>query len=120
MKIEIYGKPDFWFSLSDGQMAVLERLSGLHYDGVCKAATRVGGFIYGWKNARDVAYKMVSVSASFREIDTCLKILEGLQMPPADMTIGQVAIGQALAASFRVALSKANEVTKSWSTEIEA
>ena len=119
MKVEIYGKPEFWFALTDNQMAVLETLSAVHYDGVCKDATKGGGFLFAWKNARtDVP--AIGLRASFREIDTCLKILEGLMMPPPTMSEAQQIAGHKLVKSFREALVQANVSSQSWSLEIEA
>lgn len=124
MKIGISGQPVFWFALTDEQMAVLDHLSALHYDGVCRGATKVGGFIYGWKNARagseEESRKRTILKASFREIDTCLKILEGLMHPPGNMPEAQQIEGRKLAKSFHAALTCANETSPSWSTEIEA
>ena len=119
MKIEINGRPQFNFTLTDEQMAVLTLLSDLHYDAACKMANMVGGFIYGWRNARHHKSN-AQLRASFREVDTCLKILEGLAFPPSEITIGQIDVGRALVKSFRVALTHANKETQSWSTEIEA
>lgn len=119
MKIEIIGRPEFWFALTDAQMAVLELLSSVHYDGVCKDATKVGGFIYGWKNAR-ASVEATTVRASFREIDTCLKILEVLMHPPAALQEAQQIVGHKLVRSFREALTAANTASQSWSLEIEA
>lgn len=118
MKIEIQGKPEFWFALTDEQMAVLELLSSVHYDLKCKMATMVNGFIYGWKNARSAVDK-TSRRASFREIDTCLKILESLMMPPPAMSEAQQVVGHKLVKSFREALARADREGESWSLEID-
>lgn len=78
MEIEIYGNPKFYIPLTKEHVAVLTKLSGSHYDGVCKSASRLGGFIYGWKNLVEFATndEATPCHASGRELDTCLKILE--------------------------------------------
>jgi len=123
MNIEIYGRADFWFVLTDDQMEVLLRLSAVHYDGVCRRATHPGGFIYGWhmeRSVHDGGDKNAKLKATFREIDTCLKILEVLMHPPAGLTESQQIEGHKLVRSFRGALSHAEEIAPTWSTEIDA
>ena len=44
-----------------------------HYDGTCRAACKQGGFIYGWRNCVNCE---ATCTASFRELDLTLKILE--------------------------------------------
>lgn len=57
----------------------LQECSAQHYDGVCRAAGAVGGFLYGWRNRFDFALdglEPTEIYATAREIGTCSKILE--------------------------------------------
>lgn len=58
----------------------IERIMELgrkHYDGVCKAACNVGGFVYGWSNRLMFdESEMVVVTATSREIGIVGKIGE--------------------------------------------
>lgn len=84
MNIEITGTPAFHLPLTPIHIDVLMRLSDLHYDVTCKAASKLGGFLYGWNNAitwkeqnrepdDDTKY---TVQADWRDLDICLKIME--------------------------------------------
>lgn len=46
-----------------------------HYDSACRAACKQGGFIYGWRNCVNCE---ATCTASFRELDLTLKILENI------------------------------------------
>ena len=60
--------------------------SEIHYDFTCQSAGRHGGFIYGWRNQLELMAlrntNSVEIVTTFREIDTCCKILE---MPGSDL-----------------------------------
>lgn len=118
MKFEIVGRPDFWFHLDPAQLKVLISLSNVHYDATCRAAASVGGFIYGWKNSLDWN-PATKVKGAWRELDTCLKILEGLQVPPANMPDCYQTVGHKLVKSFRTALFRSNDEVAQWKTEID-
>lgn len=51
MKIEINSQPLFMLSLPLKTIELVMEMSRHHYDGVCKQASAVGGFIYGWRNS---------------------------------------------------------------------
>lgn len=79
MKIEIHAVAKFWIDLSPDHVAVLEKAAKWHYDGVCRMSAMHGGFIYGWKNITTPypgQEEVPKCSASFRDLDLCLKILE--------------------------------------------
>lgn len=68
-------------SFTREEVELLMRLSASHYDGVCRQAGQVGGFLYGMNNRFVVEVPEVvalgnTVELSFREIDTLCKILE--------------------------------------------
>lgn len=111
MKIEIHAVAKFWMDLTPEHVGVLMKAAQWHYDGVCNQAAQVGGFIYGWNNAV-TPYPGMEVtpkcSASFRDLDICLKILEiaGTIMFPDEIDQDRVTD---LRKSFRAALQMANE-----------
>jgi hypothetical protein len=81
-------------------LAVLHHCANVHYDSVCKRAFQLGGFGWGWMNVflhmgpddesvvsfdldtieQGFAERTVQVRASYRELDTCAKILEQAQI----------------------------------------
>lgn len=103
MKITIRAQPKFYFKLTQAQVDLLMKLSELHYDFVCKQASKPGGFLMGWKNC--VQYFPDSeVSGSFRDLDTALKILEC-----AEVFRDQWAVMWSIRMPFMQALARANE-----------
>lgn len=83
MKATIYAVPKFAITFTKAELDVLTMCSKLHYDGVCRSAGNVGGFLFGWNNcltSPDEKYpndpQTAAVSTTHRELDTCLKILE--------------------------------------------
>lgn len=65
--------------LAIAEVAILMDLSSYHYDGRCKAAGAVGGFIYGMSNkvewAREDGSDIPSL-LTWSQVDTMCKILE--------------------------------------------
>ena len=114
MKIEIRGKPIFLFSLTGEQLGLLIALSKAHYDSTCRAASERGGFIYGWSAELELD-PIAKFSATWRQLDLCLKILEGASYLPEQ----QRAVGSALACSFMGAMTRATAATTAWNMEIE-
>lgn len=63
-------------------VSLLMKLGEMHYDGVCKASVRVGGFIYGWNNwmvYEEQEKRTTAFTAQVldnRQLQTCMKILE--------------------------------------------
>ena len=118
MNIEICASPVFWVPLNLRQANILAFLSSHHYDGVCKDASRVGGFVYGWINhlsfndGKSTDGEPVKVRGEFRQLDTCMKILEGRMMlktgKPTDEE--DLAIAHALANDLANALYQANRM----------
>lgn len=114
MKITIYALPHFRCEFTEDQLGVLARLSNLHYDGTCQAASRIGGFIYGWL----VGYKAYLtyreegesfyVYAKFRELDLCCKILEGSHFLRDDRD--GLTVASDLAWALRKALIKSRDL----------
>lgn len=68
----------FALTLRRVEIDVLSRLSRAHYDLRCKLASQPGGFIYGWGNHLDLMENEPNsrVTATWNDLDTCLKILE--------------------------------------------
>jgi hypothetical protein len=82
MKIEIQCIAKFWIELPLDSAKLLQELSAIHYDGACRSAGMVGGFIYGWVNmltafeGEEVPTEPRKVTASFHDLDIALKIME--------------------------------------------
>lgn len=112
MKITIQASPKFYLSLTLEQVKLISELSSSHYDGVCRAASMVGGFIYGWVNSLTYA-PSEQVPAEWRQLDTVLKICEmvGHLDPEQQITIAK------LRKSIRGAMSKSVELFQEWSVD---
>lgn len=89
MKATIYAVPKFAIIFTASELYTLTRCSKVHYDGVCKDASNVGGFLFGWANcltSPDEKYPndepTAAIACTSRELATCCKILE---MPPSDV-----------------------------------
>jgi hypothetical protein len=111
MKIEIHAVAQFWIALDQDHVSLLKKAAEWHYDGFCNKAAQVGGFIYGWSNVVtpfEGRTEVPKCSASFRDLDLCMKILEiaGSVMFPDKRDQNIVAD---LRKSFRNALRMANE-----------
>ncbi len=83
IKIEIYAIPKFKIMLTKNQVAVLMKLSDLHYDGKCQSFGRLGGLIRGWQNCWDADLVInptpsdeLDFYCSHKELDILCKILE--------------------------------------------
>lgn len=99
MKIEITAVPRYWLHMSLAHAMLLQKLSSIHYDSKCKRAGLLGGFLYGWINqltpyegakvapdgtCLSVEGMPLLVTATFDELETCLKIME---FPPPVMAV---------------------------------
>lgn len=119
MKIEIVGRPQFRFTLSEHQLGVLTRLSHDHYDSKCRSISEPGvaNFLYAWRVARD-ANPSVELSASFADLDLCSKLLEEFNLVglPEDRQL----IARGLSESFHLALTSASNAAKDWVVEVGA
>ena len=82
MRCTLHAIPSFLLTITREELAVLLDCAGTHYDSVCKSSSLQGGFLYGWKNQffflsdGEATPNEVNVTATWREMDTCLKILE--------------------------------------------
>lgn len=69
-------------------VALLTKLGGMHYDGVCQSAVVERGFIYGWRmhaeHFADPSEKEFIKSVTNSNLQTCLKIFE---FPPPNLTL---------------------------------
>ena len=115
MRIEIIGRPEFHFVLVAGDLAMLIELSAHHYDGWCRSASKHGGFLYGWENCLDGTGR-VEVTASWREVDTCCKIMESACWFDKDTQTRAIF----LSGAFRKAFYAANGASARWKVEVFA
>jgi hypothetical protein len=84
MDIQINASPVFLVPLREKHIKILMLLSEHHYDGTCKAASKVGGFLHRWKNQIDwwksgcyeqeEEYK--TIRTDMHELGLCCKMLE--------------------------------------------
>lgn len=115
MKITIKARPEFNLPLDAATVALLMQMSSLHYDGRCKAASAVGGFIYGWRNSVQFSPEL-PVTAASNDLDTVLKICENRSFLGAD---DQERVRD-LAKALRHAYQRWNEVSPQWTAEADA
>jgi hypothetical protein len=80
MTIEITLQPMFWLQLKREDVEVLLLLSEHHYDSECRQAGKIGNFLYGWRNVTGCVSEgpAPKCHASRRDLDTTLKICEGM------------------------------------------
>lgn len=115
MKIEIQGRPEFRFEINKPAIDLLVKLSSTHYDGHCRSISQMGGFLRGWENhylwGLQEPESVIKVSATFRDLDTLLKVME----MPHNLSKEELHLRGALALSFGNALAMSNEVCPKWS-----
>jgi len=58
---------------TEEELDLLFYFSNRHYDGYCQSISRVGGFLYGW---RQVHKADMSIFATAHELNTILKVCE--------------------------------------------
>lgn len=114
MKIEINAEPVFWFSLTKEQIDLISNTALSHYDDYCRSVARINGFVFGW---REIVYfdESFKLSASFRQIDTILKILEFVGYTQPD----KIDIANSISNPFRAAMHTANRELGSLSITLE-
>lgn len=117
MKIEINSQPVFNLPLPIGTILLLMEMSAHHYDGVCKSAGMVGGFIYGWRNCVSFAPDL-PVSATWRELDTMLKICENTGIFSDRPDEKQIIRG--LAKAVRYAMSQWNQKSSGFCLSLDS
>ncbi len=64
---------------TDEEFNVIELCMLAHYDGCVKAAAAHGGFLYGWKNHRNINMRSSddrTLTCSFEQLDICAKAIE--------------------------------------------
>lgn len=124
MKFDIRAKLTFSFRPTAPQVELLIKLSKLHYDHSCRAASleradRISteGFLTRWKRSLELwdADPDVAITANFGELDLCTKLLE---ISPG-LAPGEMAVQEDLANALHTVLRQANEVTKAWHTTVE-
>ena len=131
MKIEITLQPLFWLAFTRDELEPLFLLASHHYDGACKAAARQDGFLYGWRNIvssriGDQEMEQPLCSGSRRDLDTVLKICEGVRLATSCKLITEeqaatinrlcalimTAMGDATQACHNFGSAKVNEPTQ--------
>lgn len=106
--ILIYGVPKFQFRMSLNEARQLQKLSAHHYDSTCRSAGAHGGFLYGWVNQL-IFEETSELTASWRELDTLLKICE----QPTSPEIAQ------LITHLREAMTFASNIARHWNETYE-
>lgn len=114
MKITIKARPEFHLPLDAATVALLMQMSSLHYDARCKAASAVGGFIYGWRNSVQFSPEL-PVEATWNDLDTVLKICENRSFLGAE---DQERVRD-LTKALRHAHQRWNEVSPQWTAEAD-
>lgn len=112
MNIQIQGEPVFYLHITKSVIDTCLTLSSLHYDGTCKAAGKLGGFLYGWKNHIEHFTPETLVRASFRELDLLLKICE-MPVTPHDDEMNK------FISCVRMALITSGRISKLWTHKVE-
>lgn len=132
MKIEVVGQPLIRMPLTVAQVDLLLKLSAHHYSVDCRelsapagamGATPNAGLFSGWRNqiafcAEDSGEEgptAQAVSASIRQLDLCLKVLE-LRGACKD---SEREMASALSAAILNALRFASETARAWRAELE-
>lgn len=129
MRIEVVGEPQIRVPLTVAQVDLLLMLSSHHYSGDCRelsapagtrGATLNAGMLSGWRN--QIALRLqddgtpcsYAVSASIRQLDLCLKVLELRGVCDG----GEREVASALSAAFLHALRFASETARAWRAEL--
>lgn len=122
MKIEVEVQPVFWLTLTREDVEPLILLSQHHYDGACKAASRPGGFLYGWLNITSAGvptgHEPPKCSADRRQLDTVLKCCEMARLAHQSraLTTEQYVGVQHFCETVMTALEAATQAVHEWPT----
>lgn len=131
MKITIQGKPEFRLPLTQDEVSIIRRVSEKHYDAVCRDASKEGydplgrNFLTSWRNVLN-SYEMyppdeddfvVTVSATWCQIDTTLKILERCNLFVLDGP--EQLVAHRISRDLLSALCEANKLYDEWRKEID-
>ncbi len=68
---------------TDEEFNVIELCMMRHYDAKTAAASKQGGFLYGWRNRRQLAHDML-LTCSFEQVSSCAKAIEMPSSVPED------------------------------------
>ena len=130
MKIRIQGQPEFLLPLTLAEVELMRKVSEKHYDAVCRNASAEEdqfdhNFLTVWRNHLqfNISYPsddpdyIPHVSATWRQIDTCCKILEPcnlFMLTPIDtLAAKHLSIG------FGKALREANYLYAGWAATVD-
>jgi len=136
MKIRIQGQPEFLLPLTIAEVELIRKVSAKHYDSVCRNASIGEGyfpdnrnFLTSWRNTldnyekypptdEDIAAGFVTmVSATWRQLDTCCKILEQsnlFMLTPIDALAAKH-----LREDFHKGLREANYLYAGWAATLD-
>lgn len=109
----IYGSPRFNILLSRSLIDQLILLAKAHYDTHCKS--QATGMLLSWWHYYDPELhtsEPTTVHATFSDLDTCLKICEGVRFHTHSSEIKQDEIS-AFVADVQSALARSNEIVLS-------
>lgn len=104
--ITIRAVPKFYLTVGKPIVEQLIHLSSLHYDATCVSAGKTGGHLWGWRNMVSEV-QPIPVTATTRELDLTLKILE--MAPALDLDIHQRFALNDFRSDIRRALTAAEE-----------
>lgn len=127
MRINITAKPFFSFSLPVKVLEALIKLSEIHYDAYCRSASTKAnvyankGFLIKWHDFSQYINagnpnEVEVYNASFKEIDTVLKILELVDTPGCKGIFGAEVdtFLRSLPSTLQTALRVANNRVPEW------
>ena len=122
MNIQIHASPVFFVPLREKHIEVLMLLSEHHYDGTCKAASKVGGFLHGWKNQinwwkqpdYELEEEYKTIRTDMHELGLCCKMLEMSSYLFTDKDSEEMKTARDMRQSFNRAFSLANSKYDEW------
>lgn len=135
MKIRIQGRPEFLLPLTLDEVNLAIRVSAKHYDHVCRDASLDGyyndgrNFLTSWQRTLENYAKhppteedyasgfVVSISATWRQLDTTLKILEPCNLFMLE-DVEKMVAGR-LSRDLREALREANYLCAGWAATVD-
>jgi hypothetical protein len=126
--MRLQGIPEFIFSPTQAHIDILKLLSGRHYDGVCKQASRnndkMMGFLIIWEGQLQNFNKYADEGDVFRiiaknnEIQICCKIME-MSRSYFDVDSEELSLIGDMQNTFSRALRHSNELYSTWYFEFE-
>jgi len=86
----LHQSPSALITLTLAEVEAIRTCASMHYDAKCKASAECGGFLWGWRTVFQWAEQenepWATVTTTFRECDTVLKILE-FSCPKVDYAV---------------------------------